>query len=526
MKTNFLKLSVLMAVFMILLSACEKSEPQIESPQPDRKEPFVMTYDDFITPDDVKIISPDYTLISVSSEYAEKMGITDFNDRAVTIWQSISTVPFVRIITDSKVENDRIILTTEKGEFADMFENVEMSLDTDIYVNRDYVRAVGTRSGTRAEVEDVSQKYMDEEGIYHPAVVIFEEDSDVMHAMQTRTGSTKNYFTAEEFLENNFSFNVINVDSDFEIDLTYPLEKDEEDDNDDDEKTDDEASGKVHFQGKVGVEALFSAYANVEVGWFSLKRFESGVKGNTELSAKLAVGIKGKLAKSWEKRIMRIGKVTSVFWVGLVPVPYTIESSIKQKVSAEATGTVDVYASAMYQRGFEKGCLYEPRSGWRDTSKEGTSSKGFSFDGVQGTAEAEANAGIFFEVGIYLAGSAGPKLSVGPNLSAAASVSAAIGGEEINVEGEVGAYAGISGELGCEFKILGYKVAEWSTEFDILKITLFEGSFAWTYTYDSWSQFELGWTSLMNQDSNEWTWGEEPSSVYVPCLTTDSALNF
>lgn len=515
-----------MAVFMILLSACEKSEPQIESPQPEKKEPFVMTYEDFITPDDVKIISPDYTLISVSSEYAEKMGITDFNDRAVTIWQSISTVPFVRIITDSKVENDRIILTTEKGEFADMFENVEMSLDTDIYVNRDYVRAVGTRSGTRAEVEDVSQKYMDEEGIYHPAVVIFEEDSDVMHAMQTRTGSTKNYFTAEEFLENNFSFNVINVDSDFEIELTYPLEKEEEDDNDDDEKTDDEASGKVHFQGKVGVEALFSAYANVEVGWFSLKKFESGVKGNTELSAKLAVGVKGKLAKSWEKRIMRIGKVTSVFWVGLVPVPYTIESSIKQKVSAEATGTVDIYASAMYQRGFEKGCLYEPRRGWSDTSKEGTSSKGFSFDGVQGTAEAEANAGIFFEVGIYLAGSAGPKLSVGPSISAEASVSAAIGGEEINVEGEVGAYAGISGELGCEFKILGYKVAEWSTEFDILKITLFEGSFAWTYTYDSWSQFELGWTSLMNQDSNEWTWGEEPSSVYVPCLTTDSALNF
>ena len=523
---HFLKLSVLLAVFMVAMSACEKCEPQVEPPQPERKEPFVMTYEDFITPNDVQIISPDSTRISVSTEYAEKMGITDFNDRAVTIWQSIGTVPFVRIITDSKVENDRIILTTEKGEFADMFENVEMSLDTEIYVNRDYVPAMGTRSGTRAEVVDFSQKYMDENGVYHPAVVIFEEDSDVMHNMQTRTGSTKNYFTAEEFLENNFSFNIIDVDSDFTIELTYPLEKEEEDDKDEDEKTDSEASAKAHIRGKVGVEALFSAYANVDVGWFSLKKFESGVKGDVELAAKLAIGIEGKLGKSWEKRIMRIGKVTSVFWVGLVPVPYTIESSIKQKVSAEATGTVDVYASAMYQRGFEKGCLYKSGIGWIDTSKEGTSSKGFSFDGVQGTAEVEAQAGVFFEVGIYLAGSAGPKLAVGPNLSAGASISAAISGEEINVEGEVGAYAGISGELGCEFKILGYKVAEWSTEFDILKITLFEGSFAWTYNYDSWSQFEIGWTTLADQDSNEWTWGEEPSSVYVPCLTTDSALNF
>lgn len=526
MSRKLLKFSVVMTSLLILMSACEKQNPEVGPSQPERKEPFVMTYEDFITPDDVQIISPDTTRISVSSAYAEKMGITDFNDRAVTIWRSINTIPFVRIITDAKVEQERVVLTTVKGEFCDMFENLEMSLDTDIYVNRDYVRSVGTRSGTSAEVEDVSQKYMDEEGIYHPAVVIFEEDSDIMLDMQTRTGSTKNYFTAEEFLENNFSFNVINVDSDFEIDLTYPLKKEEEDDNDDDEKTDDEASVKAHLQGKVGVEALFSAYANVDVSWFSLKKFESGVKGNTELSAKLAVGIQGKLAKSWEKRIMRIGKVTSVFWVGLVPVPYTIESSIKQKVSAEATGTVDVYASAMYQRGFEKGCRYEPGSGWCDTSKEGTSSKGFSFDGVKGTAEVEAQAGIFFEVGIYLAGSAGPKLSVGPSLSAGASVSAAIGGEEINVEGEVGAYAGISGELGCEFKILGYKVAEWSTEFDILKITLFEGSFAWTYTYDSWSQFELGWTSFMNQDSDEWTWGEEPSSVYIPCLESDSALNF
>ena len=173
MKTNFLNLTAVIGLAMAVMSACDKNVPDADNQQAERKEPLVMTFEDFITPSDVQIISSDTTSISVSAAYAEKMGMTDFNDRAVTIWRTIGTVPFVRIITDSKVEKGEIILTTVKGEFSDMFENLDMTLDTDLYVNREYVPTRATRSGTSEEVTDVSGKYIDSDGVYHPAVIIF-----------------------------------------------------------------------------------------------------------------------------------------------------------------------------------------------------------------------------------------------------------------------------------------------------------------------------------------------------------------
>ena len=136
MRVNFLKFSLLMAAVMVFASACEKDSPDPEPPATNLS-PLVMTYEDFITPDDVQIVSPDSTYISVSKAFVEKMGIDNFKNRPVTIWRTIGTVPFVRIITDSKEENGQVILTTKRGEFCDMFSDVEMSLETDIYVDDD-----------------------------------------------------------------------------------------------------------------------------------------------------------------------------------------------------------------------------------------------------------------------------------------------------------------------------------------------------------------------------------------------------
>ena len=134
-----------MAMAMVVMSACEKDDV-LPEPTPEDLTPFAMTYVDFITPNDVQILSSDTTTISVSSAYADKMGIKFFKDRAVTIWRTIGTVPFIRIITDAQEKNGEIILTTKRGEFSDMFENLEASLETDLYVNRDYVASRSTRN--------------------------------------------------------------------------------------------------------------------------------------------------------------------------------------------------------------------------------------------------------------------------------------------------------------------------------------------------------------------------------------------
>ena len=128
-------------------------------------------------------------------------------------------------------------------------------------------------------MDDVSEKYIDPSGVYHPAVIIFEEDSPMAEGLQTKTGETKNYFTAEELLEDNFTFDIINVNSDFVLDYAYP-------------KTDEDkgvaaSDAKLHIRGKVGVNAKLSSYVNVNISWFKLKKFEVGIKGNLGLAAKM-----------------------------------------------------------------------------------------------------------------------------------------------------------------------------------------------------------------------------------------------
>ena len=76
MKIKFLKLSFIMTIIMVVMSSCD-SEVSPDS-QPTNTTPFAMVYEDFITPNDIEIISNDTTYISVSSAYADKMGFKDF----------------------------------------------------------------------------------------------------------------------------------------------------------------------------------------------------------------------------------------------------------------------------------------------------------------------------------------------------------------------------------------------------------------------------------------------------------------
>ena len=508
MRVNFLKFSFLMTFLMVFASACEKDTPTPEPPAAEFS-PLVMTYEDFITPDDVQIVSPDSTYISVSSAYVKKMGIENFKNRPVTIWRTIGTVPFVRIITDSKEENGQVILTTKRGEFCDMFSDVEMSLETDIYVDDD-APTRATRAGTNEEVDDVSEKYIDEEGIHHPAVIILDENSPITRSIQTRAGEVKNYYTAEELLESNIAFDIINLNSDFEF--GYP-ELDDDDDDDNSDEDDDDGGPSVFVRGKVGVSAKLSAYANINVSWFRLQKLEAGVRGSVGASAKLSVGVEGELKKKWEKKLASLGSTTFVYWVGIVPVPFKLESSLMQRTETKASASVELLASGKYQLEFEKGFKYENGIGWTNTSKESKTTKSFNFDGIYGSASLEASTGTFYEVGFYLAGSIGPKMAFGPALSAEAEVSATVLPEGVTVDANVGAYASLSGNIGAKVKVLGYTLAKWETTFDIFKATLFEGSLSWSFTEDSWNELNAEWTNIMDQNSAQWA-PQYPTTPY------------
>ena len=501
MNIKFLKLSIIMTIAMVVMSACEKDSVDVDN-TPENLSPFVMTYEDFITPNDVQIISLDTTLISVSSAFADKMGLTEFKDRPVTIWRTIGTVPFVRIVTDAKFESDKIILTTTKGEFCDMFTDLEVSLVSDLYINRNYIPKKATRAGSDEEYTDISGKYIDSEGVYHPAVVIFDENSPIAQSIKTRTGTDKNYFTAEEYLENNLTWDRVNLNTDFEFDYEYPGKSDKKDGGND-------FKGSAHIKGKVGVSAKLSAYANLSIGFAKVNKFEVGVKGSAGASAKVGVSIQEKLKQKWEQDIAFLGETSMVFWLGWVPVPFTVVNTLKQKTEASASASVELYASGKYTLAFEKGCEYKYGYGWKSTSKETKSTKSFKFDGIKGSAKAEAKTGTYYELGFYLCGSAGPTMSFGPSIGASAKVEATANPDSgVKVEASANAYAGLSGEIGAKIKVFSYKLAEWNTGFDLFNVTLFDGSLSWKYTEDSWGTLKADWTNIMTQDSDTWTWDE------------------
>ena len=515
MKFKFFKLSVIMTIAMVVMSACEEESFVVPEPKPEDLAPFAMTYVDFITPNDVQILSEDTTLISVSPEYAAKMDIRHFKNRAVTIWRTMGTVPFIRIITDAKESDDKIILTTKRGEFSDMFENAEMKLVSDLYVDRDYQPAGITRAASGEYVTDISGKYQDEEGVYHPAVVIFDEDSPMAKSLQTRSGAVKNYFTAEELLEQNLTFTILDIQSDFELELKYPKEDDEVDND----------GSSAYIRGKVGVEAGLSAYANVSVGFFKLKKFEAGVKGSVGVAAKISAGLEKEVEKVWEHELVPVGGHVMVFWVGPIPVPLVYESSINQRTKIKGTASVELFASGEYKLSFEQGCLYEHGKGWKNVSKETKNSKEFNFDGINGSAEFEAKTGIFYDMGIYLGGSVGPEFSFGPAITAEGEVSASATMDNgIEVNASAAAYAGLSGEIGAKVKILGYNLAKWETSFDVFKIKLFEGSLNWNFTEESWDKLGVEWETIMNKGSDEWNIGGSEKAV-IPYRLPERGMN-
>lgn len=522
MKFRIFNFAVILSLAAAAIVGCKKDNPGTENEVPSDLTPFVMTYEDFITPDDVQIVSPDTVSISVSSTYADKMGIKDFKGRAVTIWRTIGTIPFIRIIEDAKVEGDKIMLTTARGEFSDMFVDLDVMMETDLYVNRDYVPTKATRAGTNVDVTDNSGKYTDTEGVIHPAVIILDQDSPIAKSIMTRAGEQKTYFTAEELLEDNLSFEIININSAFKFDYQYPEDDDDDDDEgkDDDEDDGFEESFGMHIKGKVGVAAELSAYANVSVGFMKLKKFEVGIKGSAELSAKTSVGIEYNVKKEWENTLAKLGTTTMVFWVGVVPVPFTIESELKQNTAAEATASVEILASAKYSAQFEAGCGYKDGK-WGANSKAEQKEKSFTFDGVRGAAEMEASTGVFFETGIFIGGSAGPTLSFGPNVSAEAEVAAEVSMDETVISASCAAYAGLAAEMGAKVKILGYTLAKWQTTVDILKFTLFEGSLSWTFNDEEWGTLVAEWTDIL--DSEEWD--ESDTKTPIPYRLPDQEMN-
>lgn len=532
MKMNLKNMIFFAAILVGTLAGCQK-EGKGDTPVAGDTAPFAMVYEDFITPDDITIDSADTTMISVSRAYADKIGVNDFEGRVVTIWRTIGTTPFIRYINDVKKKSDKYVLTTRKAEAAEMFEELDLTFDTDLYIDHD-VPTKATRGSSDYEVDDVSEKYTDEEGVVHPAVIIFEEPGQLSKSLATRAGGEeRTYYTAEELLANNFEFNLINIKE-----LAVSLEKTL--------KTDKDSLFSINVSGKAEASARLTLFGKLKVGAFSLKEFQFGLRGSADLKAMIGLDFKAKVEEEYKHSLVQVGKTTLVFWAGPIPIPITVEPNLVYKSTLAAEAKLSLYASAMVGGEFQAGMEYKSsRKGdkWKNISG-GKSYKSVALNGifpadsvstdsgfgVEISAGAEATFGTYWETGMYLAGSAGPKFSTGPKIGVEGEVSGKLDPIYGNLSASVdaGAYIAWAGDFGVKFKVLGYTIGEATYKYELLRFDFAKYSGEFNYNIRTGkTEFEEGWSALL-LDNEEWAErlednaSENPGGMVPPSLPTDN----
>lgn len=466
-KKNLLYLLLLSA--STLISSCAKEDVKNENNDDSSvniaPDVIVFSYDKFTKEDDVTITSSDTTTLTVDKNLLKEYNIEDINivndTVPLVVWRTMNTVPFVRNVIKTVDKGDKIEFTTIYGDMGDVFPDSEFNLQTDLYINPAQSRTIRSRSG--AEMIN-PERYVDDEGVFHPAVYIVHEgisQVDENGNIATRAGSQESVcFTAEELYADNASWNILNIDHNFG-NIKVGLQ-------------DKGSNTSAYLYAKnMHLKALAGLRVNVNTKWFKLKYFECIAYGNFAGSATLGINV----SKSFdlveqEQKLATLGACSGVFWIGIVPVAVTAEMGLKAVESASITASCDISTDFSFHANYESGLVYN--GSWR-TINNGSA-------GCDNTFNATANASLGCEcqiaalvyANVKLYGCLGPELGLGPQINLGANLSieeeTSNGNVERYLRGEYYLQPCVSGSLQAQLSVWKWSIAKWSYPF-----TLWEG---------------------------------------------------
>lgn len=418
---------------------------------------MVMTYDKFLQSDDVEITSPDTTTISVSKAFIEANAINvtvGTEPVPLVVWRTMNTAPFVRNVVKSEVKGDKVELTTTYGDMGDVFPDTEFTLDTELHVNRAQSASRLSRSG-RSEVNP--DRYVDTEGTYHPAVYIVNEpdETDGSGVARKSRAEEAQCFTAEELLEDNADFRILNIDRRIR-DITVPVV--------------DEKNVKVNVYAKNNyIKAIAGLRVNVKTKWFKLKKFECITYGDFALKTTIGLNASAKYKKGVNKQLATFGSCTAVFWVGVIPVAVTSEMGLRSTGEFNFNAKCDISTTIDCWANYEAGVRYE--GSWNSV-RNGSAGCNKALN-IKAEAElkasAELSAMLYANVRLY--GCVGPEINLGPKVSAEANaklVSAIEGNTARNyLSGKYKVGISVGGSADAIIKIWKWELARWSAPFTI-----------------------------------------------------------
>ena len=475
-------------VFAFGFTAC--TDDALDSPQAPNKaeqtgqsssgevlEAYGLTWHNFDKDDQnpIQILNADTTEISVSKKLADKLGITSFVGHPLGIWQDICQLPYARKATEETLVGDRYILKVTRATVAELIGEKQASLSTQVYVN-DNEKNVQTRAAEDG-IPTFAAKYVDEENTIHPSVIHltdpygydndYHTEEDVPDTKMTRAAESGNYryLTADELACGNTRWsssrriisahNTIKFDHDFEI---------------------DEAShDTLNFNAEIPIDFDLNYFITLNGGFsFSkgvyVKKFEAGLDGNFAFKPEAYLAFTKSfniIPKEKQRRTLAEFNLYSfTFMVGPIPVVITCRPALFLKLKAGVEGSVRVGFRYEYANNFKGGIRYEDGRGWSTIKEFNEVANEFEWVKPEAVFSAEASAGFYLGVDVRIYDVAGPEAGVGPRLDLGAKMTVApFADKKLDLEAE--AKVSIDAFVGAKIKILGWELAEWSTDINL-----------------------------------------------------------
>lgn len=436
------------------------------------KEAYGLSFENFVTENDVQILNADTTEISINKALAEKLGITSFKDHPIGIWDKKSHLPYARKAMEEKIVGDRFILKVKPATVAEMIGDKSVTLNTSFYVNNN-AQEGKTRAGMAMPA--YAAKFMDESDVIHPAVVLKTDpygydkayhDADEAPAMGTRATGEFQFIDAEDMVSDGTRASVRRNVLSIHEELKYNKEL-----------KNGGASAKLDFKAPTDFELNYFLVLNGGVKWHFIvpepyvKKFETGLDGNFSFKPELKLTFKDKIELPKDKQkynLVNFTGYTFVFWVGVVPVYITCNPNLYMKLDGKVDMAAEMGFKYEYENTFKGGVSYQDGRGWSLIREFNEKKNEFTPNWPKCKISANAGIGLYFGVDVMLYGTVGPKVAVGPHIGAKAE--GTFKSDLSGISGDFKASIDMSAkaEAGVKLKILGYEVAEWSNNFDLV----------------------------------------------------------
>jgi len=457
-------------------------------------EPIGLMYTDFINENDVTILNNDTTEICISKAYADKMGIANFVNHPMGIWDKKENAAYLRRATEQRLVGDRYILKVKRSTLAEVIGGRNITLNTGLYYNP---QGATTRAAATGMPEEAG-KYIDEENIIHPAAITINS----LPGDDMTRGAMGGYatYTVEElfngaddgttrwFLKDLYNYakkkvveGVTYVVNKTEYTIDGKKQKYEVMHHKSELKKDMKFECgptpadtiNVNFQCPIEFDIDYTlevhAKGDITSVWIPrLSYLETYFDGYFAVNPELTVGFSKDISLPKDKQrvnLAKLGGIGFTFFIGYVPVHIDFDPSLYLKLNASLEGNAHVGLNYDFAAKFRAGVKYD--GNWNGIA-DGDIEKN-SFDVVKPTVELEAKAGIGLMLGVdvIIDKMAGPTLSMGPQVKAEAKLSYTRWQGNGEWDFKAKAVAGCGGEFGAKLKVFGYELAEWKTPFDL-----------------------------------------------------------